>query len=65
MSFHSVCFEDAKKRAVEFHTGDDATPCVHSTSTLKEFIDSAHDPRICGNLLDMKAMSAPIPGLIS
>jgi hypothetical protein len=60
-----IDFEDTKKRAVEFHMGDDNTPDIHSTSTLKEFIDSAHNPGVCGNLLDMKAMSAPVPGLIS
>jgi len=60
-----ICFQDAKKRAVEFHGGDNTAPVIHSMSTLKEFIDSAHDPGVCGNLLDLKAMSAPIPGLIS
>jgi hypothetical protein len=61
----SICLGDATKRAVEFYVSNDSVPQVHSTCTLKQFVDSAHDPGVCGNLLDMKAMSAPIPGLIS
>jgi hypothetical protein len=58
------CIADARKRSKEFHTNSADQPQIHSTSTLQEFMEAAHDPAICGNLLDMKAMCASIPAVI-
>jgi hypothetical protein len=60
-----LIFEDAAKRALEFHRVDqEESLAIHTTSTLKQFIEFAHDPTVCGNLLDMKAEMAPMAGLI-
>jgi hypothetical protein len=56
---------DATMRAKAFSLPEGNTTDIHRRTSLKEFINLAYDPTVCGNLLDSKNIFGPVPGIIS
>lgn len=50
---------DGKERAANYDRSVNVP--IHKATTIAEFVLDAHDPQICGNLLDLQNLRAQCP----
>jgi hypothetical protein len=61
MKFIDIPFSDARVRGKNFDSPQDQIQPIHKSTTIEEFILEAHNPKTCGNLLDLQNLRPEAP----